>query len=286
MSKKDQPYLKIKYKDREYLIEDLFGESHDLLKELVLPDILNPDFFVTDFGLFNDKGYAIAGEKFGDLYSVLATARFALYNAHLKIHNDQKLLESEYSDTLWLRGQYLQNSIIWYDSCEDYILQIVWFAFDFYKNLNRYEDEMRRCKYSNICKELDKYKDLKNAELLLKYLSSYHQDDNVKFVRNLADSLKHKQLINIMGLDTGRLMSFKSNTFSSSLLEKKWIDLDESIEKIKQVHMKIIELGLLLIEFINFQGMFVLNEAGHIELGKCLNKREYKKIIINEEYST
>lgn len=286
MLKRDQPYLKIKYKDREYLIEDLIGESNDLLKELVPPDIFNPDFFVTDFGLINDKGYAIAGEKFGDLYSVLASARFALYNAHLKIHNDQRLMESEYSSTLWLRAQYLQNSILWYNSCEDYILQIVWFAFDFYKDLNRYEDEMRKCKYSIIYKELNRYKDLENAGLLLKYLSSYHQDDNVKFIRNLADALKHKQLINIMGLNIGRLMSFKSNTFSSSLLEKKWIDLDESIEKIKQVHIKIIELGSFLIELINFQGMFVLNEVGQIELGKCLKKKEYKRIIINEEYST
>lgn len=286
MLKRDQPLLKIKYNDREYLIEDLFGESKNLLKELKLPDNFSPDFFVTDIGLINDKGFAIAGEKFGDLYSVLATARFALYNAHLKIHNDQQLLESEYFNTLWLRSQYLQNSILWYNSCEDYILQIIWFAFDFYQDISKYEIEMRRCKYSTICKKLEEHKNSKNGGLLLNKITSYHQDDNVKFINNLAESLKHKQLINIVGLDTGRLMSFKSKTFTSSLLEKKWIDLDVSIEKIKQVHIKIIELGLFLIEFINFQGMFVLNEAGHIELGKYLDKKEYKKIIINEEYST
>jgi hypothetical protein len=284
--KTEEPYLKIKYKNVEYKIDDLFKESNDLLKELILPDKFNLNFFITDTGLFNDKGYAVAGEKYNDLYSVIASARFALYNAHLKIHNDQSLLKSEYSQTLWLRSQYLQNSIIWYNSSEDYIMQIIWFAFDFYTDLTHYSDEMRKCRYTRIHKELLNHNDSFNTADLLKQLESYHNNEDVKYVRELADCLKHKQMLNIAGLDSGRLMKFKSKSFSSDLLEKTWIDIDDTIKRIGNVHKLIIEFGTFLFDFIDFDAMFVFNKEGSIMLGQTRNKRDYKKVIINENFFT
>lgn len=284
--KTEEPYLKIRYKNVEYKIDDLFKESNDLLKELILPDKFNLNFFITDTGLFNDKGYAVAGEKYNDLYSVIASARFALFNSHLKIHNDQSLLESDYSQTLWLRSQYLQNSIIWYNSSEDYIMQIIWFAFDFFTDLTDYLNEMSRCNYARIHQELLKHSDSLNTAELLKQLESYHNNDDVKYVHKLANFLKHKQMLNISGLDLGRLMKFKSKSFSSDLLEKTWIDIDDTIKRIANVHKLIIEFGTFLFDFIDFDSMFVLNEEGSILLGQTRNKGDYKKVIINENFFT
>ena len=279
-------FLKIKYKDKEYLIEEIIQESNDFLKELVLPVKFRIDSSFTDFGLINDKGYAIACEKYRDLYSVLSNASFALFNAHMKLHNDHSLWKSGYTGTLWLRSQYLQNSILWYNSCEEYVLQIIWFAFDFFKDLKKYSQEMSNCGYKKILKELANYKDLENTSIIIKELHSFHENENVAFVRKLANLMKHKQLINFNGLGSNRLMTFNSNDFSSSLIEKECVDIDEVIVIIKNVHILAVEFGSFLFDFINFKEMFVYNEKGNIILGEKREKKEYKKLIINEKYAT
>ena len=272
--------LKIVYKGKEYLLEDLQRESNDLQKELILPKEFQVSDLITEFGLINDKGYAIAGEKFRDLYSVIASARFALIKAHTKIHQNEVSWGSGYIGQLWLRSQYLQNSIIWYNSCEDYTLQIIWFAFEFFTNLEKYKEEMEKCRYGTICMQLKGYKDQSEAINLFQYLKSYHDNKDIFYIRSLANSLKHKQYLKFKGLNHNRSMGFNSNNFSSEMIEPKQVDIDETIECLRLVHKQTVEFASYLFSYIDFNEMFVRNEAGDMT-NKIKPKMEYKKIIIN-----
>lgn len=278
-------FLKIIYREKEYLLEDLQEESNDFSKGLLLPLDFKVKSIVTDVGLQYDKGYAIAGEKFRDLYSVLASARFALINAHTKIHKSGITWESGYSGQMWLRSQFLQNSILWYNSCEDYFLQVIWFAFDFYSDLKDYEGEMRKCKFEKIKNKLENYEDSTKAKLLLNSLLNYREDINVKRIREISNLIKHKQLIKFIGLDNQRTMSINSLDFNSKWIDPKVIDIDIAINELSLVHNSIVNLGIFLFEFTDFDGMFPMNENGRIPWGENKPKKEYKKISISEDYA-
>jgi hypothetical protein len=279
-------FLKIKYKDREYLIEELLKETKELHKELTLPKEFQINWAITEWGLVNDKGYAIAGDKFNDLYSMLASARFALINAHTKIQNNLISWESGYVGQLWLRSQFLQNSIVWYNCCEDYIMQIIWFAFDFYKDLSNYTTEMRRCRYSNIRKGLAEYINLPNSQILIEKIESFHNDQSISINRKYADLTKHNQILRFKGLDHGRLIEVNSNNFSSKLIEPFEIDIDDTIDTLRIVHGKVIEIGKFLLDFINFNGMFIYDEKGRRQLLEPRPQLDYKKISINSKIAT
>ncbi len=279
-------YLKLKYREKEYLLDELIQESNELMKSLILPNEFRISNSVTQWGLINDVGYAIAGEKFCDLHSVLASARFALYNSHLKIHKNEISWKAGYISQLWLRSQFLKNSIIWYNSCEDYFLQIIWFAFDFFKDLSKYEKEMQLCRFEKITKTLEKETTKRNTLLLLNKLNDFHNNKDVKYIRELSNLLKHKQNINIKDLDNEMDFLFTTNEFSSKFIEKKLVDVDEAIISISNVHVLIVEFGLFLLDFISFNEMFVINKEDQIQIDSIKKKKDYKKIIVKELYFT
>jgi hypothetical protein len=272
-------FLKIKYKDKEYLIEELFNETKELHKELTLPIEFQMDWAITEWGLVNDKGYAIAGEKFHDLYSMLASARFALINAHNKIHNHLITWDSGYLGQLWLRSQFLLNSIVWYNCCEDYIMQIIWFAFDFYKDLNNYSKEMSLCRYKKIYDELVKYNP-PNTKILFEKIKSFHNDPSISITRKYANLTKHNEFLRFKGLYHRRLMQVNSGSFSSKSIEPLEIDIDEAIDTLRIVHNKIVGFGKSLIDFIDFNKMFKYDNKGSILLFEPRPLFEYKKLSI------
>ena len=57
-----------------------------------------------------------------------------------------------------MRSQFLKNSILWYNSCLDYICQIVWFGFDMHgenilkkiKSKNDFEEMLREVTFSKV----------------------------------------------------------------------------------------------------------------------------------------
>ena len=279
-------FLKIIYKDKEYTLEELISESNELLKGLTVPIEFQFQNSIIGWCLINDKGYAVAGEKFKDLYSVIASARFALLNAHTKIHKHNISWQSGYPAQLWLRSQYLQNSILWYNSCEDYILQIIYFAFDFYSDLKQYKKEMKKCRFDNICKKLDKYDHLPNTHILYNNLLSYHNDPSVKIIRDYADLTKHNQLLKFHGLDSNLPLYYNTHDFTTKDIEPKKIDIDETVDVLKDVHQKIISLGLFLLKFIEFENMFEHDTEGSRIFNETRSRKEFKKLIINEDYAT
>lgn len=150
--------LKIIYNQIEYDLEELIEETRNFSRELKLPDIFLNSVDYLSIQYFFDIGYSISNQKFTDLFYVLQSAKFALINAHTKIHRYGVVWKGGYRSQMWLRKQYLLNSLLWYNSCEDYILQSIWFAFDFFDKEANYSQEMAKCNLSKITKILKKRK--------------------------------------------------------------------------------------------------------------------------------
>lgn len=98
----------------------------------------------------NTPGYRIAFEKFQDLLQTFTSARYALlqtsHNKHEGVYSDKPGLAQ-----LWVRKEFAKNAIIWYNSCYDLILQIIYFGFDFWNTINSpetYAKEVGNCKFS------------------------------------------------------------------------------------------------------------------------------------------
>lgn len=279
-------HLKIIYKGKEYLWEELIKETQKFTNDLKLPQEFLLDSSVRDFRFFFDFGYGIADYKFHDIFSVLASARFALINSHTKIHRHGVSWESGYFSQLWLRSQYLLNAILWYNSCEDYFLQTIWFAFEFYEDLTNYPDQMTKCNYKNVQNKLAPYKHLPNCKVLYDTLNAFHGNENIRYLRGLANNIKHKQFLRFTELDEKSNIEVLSGGIKSSSFEAEHLDLDATIDKIKNAHIEIVNFGFFLLEYIDFPAMFIFRDKDVIEMGERKNKREYKKLSVFDGFGT
>lgn len=65
-----------------------------------------------------------------DLHYLLATSRWALIQAHRKLHFRSGLIWTDGWEQLWTRATWLNNAIVMYDSCFDKIVQAVWIGME------------------------------------------------------------------------------------------------------------------------------------------------------------
>lgn len=285
--------LEFIYKGEKYSWEEWHNEKKEFIKSLELPDDLSMDWALRDWSIAYDVGYSIAIEKFMELYKLIASARSSLINSFDKFY-DSSVIEwgSNYKAHIWMRGEYLKNSIVWYNSCEDYIYQILWFAYDMsgekITSAEDYEKQLKKVCYKNIKSKLVE-NNSNEAKELLKYIDEYRFDEEVRYLRDgLANNLKHRGHLTFRGIEDTRLMGFKkldkekNIIFSSEWVEPKIVDIDETIELLKNVHVKLIKLARDIKDFINFDDMFERTEDGKIKGNIIKDKASYKKIIFNK----
>jgi hypothetical protein len=278
--------LKITYKGKDFSLKELIEDNNDFMKSLSIPDELNltpADFRFTSLG---DFGYLIAWNKFRHLYGLLATARFAVTEAHKKLHKSPVLWSNGYVGQLWIRSEYLKNAILWYNSCEDYLLQIIWFAFDFcdHNRLStpeRYKRELRGCRWDSLVPTLEARKDEPNIALMLNKIESFRGLPIAKTVRDIANSLKHHADIYIKDLDAQPDYILQSDQgFTSTAIADKPLDIDEAVIFLQTLHKEVIEFSMFLLNFIDFDAPFADDEKGVIQLDRFRDKAFYKKFFI------
>lgn len=131
---KDMPVF-ILYHNREISIYEFLSNCRRFERELPLLDEINGlerKFELTV--LFNNYGRCTTDNAviiesfriFQDLHFLLATARWALMQAHRILHFRSALIWEDGWEQLWTRAAWLNNSVVLYDSCFDKLLQIVW----------------------------------------------------------------------------------------------------------------------------------------------------------------
>lgn len=219
----------------------------------------------------------------------LQTARYYLISSKkYLVENSSIFWSNGYAAQYLIRSFNLTTSIIWYNSCFDYVLQIIFFAFELYKRISGYNSSwdidriLKKCTYSTIESIYSKHKDINNFSLLWGILQECR--GKLKDVNSWANYIKHRGGIEIIGLEAeapyntivsdsaGHIMS-KSN--DQLTLE---IDLDLTIVQLCETHKAIFTCLDELVSFINF------NAAVPIENGQgkivFQNKKEYMKISL------
>lgn len=214
-----------------------------------------------------DPGYNIAFFKYDELVKVFTSARYALVQAshekHERVYSSKPGLAQ-----LWIRSEFAKNGIIWYNSCYDYILQVIYFAFDFWGCINSpesYLKELKRCKFE-VNKKDWKYKNNtpsfkeiagsnKEADDLYQNLIDfYHKggEENNKLLK-WANLLKHNGAIAFEGLSFRANSQFVySSGFKTSYAEPLFLNIDEVIDILIKEHKKIVKFANYLYCYMNF----------------------------------
>ncbi|CAH0311697.1 hypothetical protein [Priestia megaterium] len=257
--------LTITYKHKTYSWEEWqqhyidFAESieshNDFLDYVSLGTILHT----------YDKSYGVAVERLQALHELLITAKFSLRNAFKKFYDSNIVMpQGGYISHLLMRSHYLKNAIVWYNSCEDYVYQIISLSYDIHgveiTSPQKYKSALKNCNYTRIKEELIK-NDSENAKTLLAMIQSYRFNEDVKYLRNnLANNLKHHANLQFQGLAVGRPVAYteldyktKEVTYNSIWTESDEVDIDETIELVKRVHNLLIKFVRDIVNFIDFE---------------------------------
>jgi hypothetical protein len=272
--------LHITYKGDRFTLKELIEDNNAFSASLKLYNTKR----YSELLFMHDMGYMIANEKLKQVSDLVATSRFALIEAHKKLHKSPVEWRSGYPGQIWLRTQYLKNAIVWYNSILDYVYQIVWFAFDFYKKIDTkldYQEELRACSWRAITQLKEK---LKITELneLYQIIINARNNFNVIQTNKWANSLKHHGNLSFKELqsDLKYSISFEGG-LNYSDISGEIIDLDGACLVLKETHIVLHELITNVVDFVNFEAYFTVDDNGDYRIdGK--DKCDYKKILFTK----
>ncbi len=279
--------LNIEYKGRRYTLKELIEADNQFSKALPVTEAFHVSISKMQWAFTMDYGYMIAADKFNQLYHLLTTSKFALTQAFQKIHKSPILWTSGYLGQLWLRSQYLKNAFLWYNSTDDYLLQIIWFAFDFFKHQDmtdkeRYKKELKNCRWDKLFKVLKNRDTEPEIARLLSAIEAFHNHPKIVEIREIANSLKHHANLEIKHLEGPESISISSHLgFNSEAVENKQLDIDDACELLREGHQVIIGFTQFLLDFIDFRGAFPPEIDGVINMDQSQPKTAYKKFFIN-----
>jgi len=281
--------MKFIYKDKEYTLNDLEKEHKKFAKSIKNPSFLLSNRFPLTFAF--DPGYNIASDFFYDLYKQITSAKFALIMGHKKIH-DRNFVnwESGATGQYWLRFQYIKNSIIWYNSSFDILLQTLWFGFSLYKRIKinkkrineidsseTYKDLLTACTYSKVKKVLKQINNPDSTDLLNE-IDNYSKCNEREKINAWSNKLKHHGDFIIselyspsFGMKTGKYNSIYSNPEIN--------EIEKLIEILKKHHLKLLKLTKFIFDFFNFDFF----EKEEINIADIPKEIEYKRIIIEND---
>ncbi len=206
---------------------------------------LNADFIEKYIVVKNTRGIKqliITFNKFFDSYYVFAGANVNLFDAL----DDQLGLrgweaEDEEVFRLFLRGEHIKSTILSYNSIEDYMLQIITFAFNL-KGKKIFSEKDFRNKSKNLYYEKvinSVKKKCKNREVL-EVLKKYHNDSDIKEIRKISNKLKHNNNIRFKGLPNFyNGVRMNGLDFKAVWFEPKEKDMDDLINLCIRANKKI-----------------------------------------------
>lgn len=288
--------LKILYQGKEHRLEELRAEQKMFEKSLEVPEYLQTDQ-AYDF-VCNDPGYKLALGFLNDLYFQITSARFALLMGHKKIHDSNYVSwESGALGQLWLRSQYLRNSIIWYNSSYDLLWQAVWFGYSLFRKINfgkptrkiqninskeTFNKLLSSCNYSKVYSALELVEEsegMESAQMLLKEIESFNVSEQQTKIREWANSLKHRGSFKIKELYNPK-SGLSIGTFDSNYTEPLLIEIDDIPDTLKEYHISFCNLVRFTFDFFDFQKMIPDEVDGKIPMAEIINEEVYKRIII------
>lgn len=236
-------------------------ERVDKLKVLNLSkNFRKNEFFILE--CFSDMGLLIATRKFEELEHLYKTAHFTLREGSHSNHGGITCNKGDDIAQQWRRFEFLKNAIIWYNSCFDYVLQIVYFAFDFAdtKKIEKHEDyanTLKKCKWEQIEKKLIlKAKTNNHAEKLLTDLSKLRGE--LKPIRDWANTLKHNGLLEIDSWRTHRhsvsIEKENGSKINTDIFLPQVVKMNNVLDTLIKGDEQIVNFTYELYDFIGFNG--------------------------------
>lgn len=253
------------YKGKLITLREFVDENKKLSKELELLESIN--------GLENNHQLSMLGSKtngicdretvaictetfrlFQDVCNTFALARFSLLEGFRKLHLYSTLKwDNGESGQYWIRTSYLNNAIIWYNSCFDILLQTLWICKKYYisKRINgvelqfedlwlRYDEVLAKCRETDIPENC---------------IKSFSGTSTVKHVRQLANSLKHRNGLRYKEFCDPNLIMFAFGDYNSRSTESS-TNIEEVIAELTSYHKAFVALvdevkNIVSIEFKN-----------------------------------
>lgn len=213
-----------------------------------------------------DVGLCIAGKKIEELESLILSANHALTLGIKENHNATSNGKVTDEANKAIRLYYLKYAIQSYNACYDYILQIIYFAFDFFseiKSLEDYQENLKNCmvrkdgadtKFWLSFKQISTQNDA--AKKLLKEFNKFSKKRHCR-LSDWANALKHQGGIQLEELASRRpdcpVHDCKGNLiFSLDWIKPIYVTLDEVIETLKKQNIYIVEFADFLYKFIGY----------------------------------
>lgn len=178
------------------------------------------------------------------------------------------------------------TAIVWYNNCFDYVLQIVFLAFELFKKVRNYKDDMNFEEILRLCtfkvfRELHKdYLDNVAFTHLWDILDRCHRA--ITDVNDWANYAKHKGGIGYIGLNPESPVQIYigqpdgSTESRTSEFEAIRLDMDESVSTLVAVHRALCSCLEEIVNFIDFESCkYTITEDGKFDIP---DKSSYVKI--------
>lgn len=254
----------ILYRGNKMTYEELGKAIYDFSEELKFVDRYTKEIYpIEHFMLISNTDYYKAAKYINKTEKCLQTARYYLMNSYNLITTDFECnWSSGYGAQFLLRTMDFTTAVIWYNSCFDYILQIVYFAFGIYKKIDGYteqtshEDLLKKCTYNKMGEIYSQYKNIPNYKALWKIITKCY--NTLSEINSWANYIKHKGGISFAGLYPSdpflmRMTDLQGNVIAeSSNFESIEIDLDDSLNVLRDAHKALFDCINDLIDFIDF----------------------------------
>ena len=233
------------YKDSTLTLENFVKENLEISKELKLLDSINGLEKTHQFNMMENfpntscdkETVAVCTETFRlfqDVYNTFALAKFSFLEGFRKLHLYSTLKwESGAYGQYWIRTSYLNNAIIWCNSCFDILLQTLWIGKRYYMNIFQLEDLW--LKYDDV---LAKCRENKIPEECFK---SFANESCVKFVRLSANKLKHRNGLRYKEFCDPNLIMFALGDYNSKSTEAS-TGIEEVITELTSYHKAFVAL--------------------------------------------
>lgn len=280
-------YLKLKYLNNIYSIEEFLKEfpnkyEYDTILENCFILYRGKETSYSEF--WNEMLSIYKSLEFSEVYineileneNTIIINNFNLYRGGRFVHKAEKCIEIAryylmlsaqyfptvnnynwqygYSPYFYERSNHLLTSIIWYNNCFDYILQIIYLSQKLYSNNNkigpksRIETIIKSCDYKVVMKELKRETTNLKYQQLIKVLEVISVS-RVE-IKELANSIKHRGGLNVNGLEPKKMYKIDllddngEVTFSSRELEEVKelnIDIDAILPKLYEEHNRYVK---------------------------------------------
>ena len=208
----------------------------------------------------------------------LQTARYYLMQGADIIEYDCNIpWKYGYQPIYDIRATNFTTAIVWYNNCFDYVLQIVFLAFELFKKDRRYRDDMSFEEKLSLCtfkvfRDLHRdYPDDAGFNQLWEILDRCH--NAISDLNEWANYAKHKGGIGYVGLKPDSPFQIYIGTPDGSMesrtseFESIKLDMDESVSTLVDAHKALCSCLEEIVDFIDFGSCrYTITEDGKFDI--------------------